>query len=103
MTIKHYPVKRQTLEEFAAEYGLIMRVYERPPSLDLPRYYAMFLNVERKAGEILCSEFGEGNTEQEAIAAYVKKLSGQRLVIDAYRPTRVDLLTAPELTYGGAS
>lgn len=102
LTIERYPVKRQTLAEFANEYGLTLRVYERPPGTSLPRFYASFPNVERKDNSILRSEFGDGTTEEEAIAAYATRLSGQLLVIDAYRPSRKDIV-APILTVEASS
>lgn len=75
---KIYPV---TLEEFADKHGLIMEVNERY-DLSLPKFYAQFKGVYRKAGEV-CIErcHGNGNTPEEAIEDYQNKISGKNLIL----------------------
>ena len=89
-TVKLQP--RSTLEEFADKHGLEMEVRERPEYLN-PDYvfYAQFKGVEVLEGRILASAYGEGNTPEEAIAAYAQEISEKHIVIDAYKTSRREI------------
>lgn len=79
-----------TLEQFADKYGLTMRVEERRYR-DLPRYHAAFDGVEVIEGLSLAGVHGNGETPGSAIADYAVRLRGQRIAVDAFRPTRREI------------
>lgn len=101
MKIKRQLVPEQAFEAFADEHRLTLIVVER--RMDdwqrrqcLPRFYAHFKDVEVKDGHILRGEFGNGHTEDEAIADYAAAISGAWLVVDAYGVARREI-QAPRL------
>ncbi len=91
-----------TLEAFADQHGLTMRVRERSRVNGLPRFYAYFDGVESTEGGMLTGTHGNGDTPEAAIAEYADLIAGRRLVLDAMRPTRREfqapnlLTTAPK-------
>lgn len=86
-------VPEMTLEQFANENELTMEVHERRVYREsADRYYAHFSRAEVKKDCILCSEYGDGNTPDDAIKNYGYKISMKLLVIDAYGPNRRELL-----------
>lgn len=105
--IEMHPRPTARIEEFADKYGLIMEVHERSardycagPWLERFRYFAHFKRAEIKEGRMLSSASGDGATPEEAIADYARNISGQLLIIDAYRDERCELhvpmLVAPD-------
>jgi hypothetical protein len=81
-----------TIEQFASEHGLTMEIGERPLPADSPsRYYAAFRKCEVMERGLLISEFGNGSTKAEAIAAYARRISMRRIVIDAYSKQRREI------------
>jgi len=77
---KHIPV--MTLEQFADQNNLALEINEREnPPYWTKRFYANFRNCEVKDGPLLCSAFGDGDTEEEAIEAYKKEIGQRCLVI----------------------
>jgi hypothetical protein len=92
MEIERTLLKQSTIEAFADEHGLVMDVHERRFDLGhARRFYAAFRHAEIKDGCILRGAYGDGATEQDAIAAYAREISMKRLVIDAYRPSRREI------------
>ena len=83
-----------SLDAFADEHRLIMRVTERAVDSGLPRYLARFEHVEISRHGLLIGEFGNGETPAEAIQNYAHLIRGQRLVFGAYGPDR-KTFTAP--------
>lgn len=79
---------RMTLEDFAERHGLRMIVGERSRRSGFPAYYASFERIEIKDGSILRGVSGDGETPEEAIADYAKKIAGERLVFGAYTDAR---------------
>lgn len=79
-----------TLEDFADRYDLMLEMKERGPDLrtrfKLPRWHCSFPNLETLEPGVLVHSFGNGETQEEAIADYCSKLSGSETKIDAYRP-----------------
>jgi hypothetical protein len=55
------------------------------------RFYAEFEHAEVKDGAILIGRFGDGATVEEALLDYMKKISGQLLIVDAYGPARQEI------------
>jgi len=90
-------LKRQTLEAFADEHGLVMETRERSRQHSIGewceslRWYAMFAHAELKEGGMLRGEIGNGDTQQAAIADYGNRISEKLLVIDAYGPNRREI------------
>ena len=98
-----YP--RMSLEEFANTHGLTLKITERVMDEwqrrnGIERFTAQFDGVEVGRDGILSGVYGNGNTESEAIADYVRKISRKpRLVVDAMKPTRRDIYRVPDLSY----
>lgn len=86
------PINRQTIEEFADNHNLEMEVRELHPENRVSQFYAHFKNAEVLRGRCLASVSGRGRTPELAIEAYAPQISGQRLVIDAYRDTRREIV-----------
>jgi hypothetical protein len=104
MEIVTEPVKRMRLSAFADQHGLRMKVIERKPGdlhpqfkYETNRWYAQFDNAEVKDGICLVGTFGNGATKAEAIKDYAKKISGKRLVIDAFNKEKRREIEAPML------
>ena len=84
-------IDRDNLESFAEKNNLVMEVHERS-HIDSPtRFYAHFKNAEIKDGSMLIGAYGDGSCEALAIKDYAKRISGQWLVIDAYKPARKEI------------
>lgn len=77
-----------TFKMFMKHYDLTLQVRERPKSYNLPIFYASFKGVEIKDGPMLCSDFGNGDTPEQAIEEYSKVLNGKLLVQDAMGSAR---------------
>jgi hypothetical protein len=95
-----------TLEEFAELHGLTMEVRERSKRQmqfngGLSRYFASFDRVEVMEGGMLSCQSGNGDTPAEAIAAYLPTIVGQRIVVNAMRPSRKEIDVPNELTFTG--
>lgn len=76
-------VSRMTLQGFAEQHNLVMEINERDPNEhpNLPRYYASFEHCEVKGDGVLIGEFGNGETPEEAMENYAKRISNKRLVL----------------------
>lgn len=81
MKIVRNNFKRTTLEEFADQHELVMEISERDtvayPSL--PRYFACFQHCELKCDGMLIGAYGNGDTPEEAMKDYAKRISGKAL------------------------
>ena len=95
MEIQTHTVKRQTIEEFADEHGLVMEVRERgrrlAEDMGLRRYYASFIGVDENGNGVLIGGFGNGDTPDEAIADYAARISELPLVVDAWKDSRREI------------
>lgn len=86
-----------TFDEFAAHHGLTMKCVERATrrshGMDLPRWYAAFDHADVSDQHALVGVTGNGDTPAAAIADYVKRITGQLLVIGAWGacPTRREI------------
>jgi hypothetical protein len=88
----------RTFAQWAEELDLTMHVSERMRDMwHYGRYYASFRNVEISERGLLVSASGNGDTPEEAIEAYANALvGGRRLVIDAYKESRREVVTPNE-------
>lgn len=87
-------IPESSLEAFAVAHDLTMEVVERGADMRTfvgSRYYANFVNVEVKEGNMLSSAFGNGNTPALAIAEYTRRISEKLLIVDAYKPQRREI------------
>jgi hypothetical protein len=94
MRIERHTIPTMSLRQLADKYDLTMEVMERNKSLrgyGLPRFHASFRKIEEKDGLILRSPAGNGETEDEAITDYARKISGSFLVYDAMGGGRIDI------------
>ena len=92
MKIHRYEVKRMPLVEFADFHGLVMEIHERRVyGKQVSRYWAKFEGAEVKDGGLLAGVFGNGDTEELAMAAYAKRISEKLLVLNACRSDRVEI------------
>lgn len=86
---------RQTIEDFADEYDLIMEVTERRPELcgfeNYNKHYACFQSAEIAAGGILQGAHGNGATPEAAIRDYKRNIAGRTLVVDAMKLSRREI------------
>lgn len=105
MKIEISRLDRMSLEDFADEYGLTMKVREKLVTKSIsglnpegPVFRASFYQLEIKIGACLHSAFGSGKTVEEAIGNYAKAISGCKAVIRAGYD-REDI-KVPLLTYG---
>jgi hypothetical protein len=74
------------LRRFAELHNLSLYVNER--DIEAPRqyhFYAYFKNVSFKDGDMMRAPFGEGATEDDAVADYAALLSGKILIEDSQR------------------
>lgn len=86
----------ETIQKFAESYDLTMRISYRT-AVDLPPVYARFDRTDVKDGIILRSVCGNGQTEDEAIEAYRKGISGKPLVVRALTDGSRTAIQVPEL------
>lgn len=83
MKIEKHLKKEMTLEKFAEKHDLIMQIYDRGTRrLFFKRYFAHFKNADIEEGGLLKSETGDGDTINEAIDDYARKISERTLVVD---------------------
>ena len=89
MEIQCNEIKEMTIEEFADANNLIMEVHERRTDIkDNARFYAHFKKCEVQEDGMLIGTYGNGNTQEAAIAAYALKIHLKTIVIDAYGADR---------------
>ena len=92
MKTEYDRIPEGTIEEFADRYNLVMKVSERKlPAGDPSRYYASFAKCDVLKDGMLCGQFGNGVTPEEAIKNYTRCIHLERLVIDALRDSRREI------------
>lgn len=92
MKIENHFVEEMTIEDFADKHNLTMSVHERSKIFNLPKFYAHFKDIEISKGMMLYSISGDGSTPEEAIVNYTSQISEQRLVTNAMRSSRKEIL-----------
>lgn len=87
-----YDVEPVELGDFAERYGLTMQLWRANG-----RYIAGFDGVYVQNGLCLLDQGGTGATEDEAIAAYARRIAGRRLVrtITGYHRNEQQEFNAP--------
>jgi hypothetical protein len=106
VTIKRVAGGPLKFSEFMERHGLELEINERPLSLMRnmrmspdARYYASCKNLEIKDGGCLVGASRSGATPAAAAQAYCIRLQGERLVLNAYKSTRVEFEAPNELTF----
>lgn len=107
MKVEYNFIEMSTLEEFAKKHYLTLVVTERTKKeIDFcasihggygHRFYVEFKHGDIKKGIMLHSTFGNGNTIEDAVNDYAKKISGEILVIDALTENRREI-RVPQLS-----
>jgi len=93
MKINRERVEEMTIEEFADMHGLTMNVFERRVGIgDSMRFYAEFAKVDVMDGGCLRGVYGNGATEEQAIADCAKKISLERVVVNAMGTNRREIV-----------
>ena len=96
MKVEIVPLERMSIQEFANQHGLVMKVHERDTShWPDARWFARFDQFELKDGSFLVSTFGNGSTVDEAISNYCELISGKYGVINAYLHSRKEVYKIP--------
>lgn len=94
MKIKRNFMPWISLDEFADEHNLTLEINERDLSIKAPRFYTQFKYTEVDSGNVV---YGDGNTEDEAIEDYCKKISGQIIIIHAGNDDKKQTIKVPLL------
>ena len=101
VTINRCPVKtkqnhKKELFDFGEKIGAELVVNERSPIYRKKgtRYYAYFKELHIISGDLIITTFGDGDTINEAIKDYSKRISGQQI-----RYVNMKEFTAPILFY----
>jgi len=90
--IKREMLARMSIEEFAEENDLTMKVVERKHyDHKGQRFYAVFDGAEVKGDSVLMGLYGDGETEEEAIRSYAQVISGKTIVFNAEKKYRLEL------------
>lgn len=90
MKINFLPEKE--ILDFEKEIGYEMTVNEREVNRnELARFYVCFENGESMEGGCLVSYHGNGNTIDEALKDYCKKISCRKMVFGAYTDGRREI------------
>lgn len=99
MKIERNFIPEIDIAKFAEANGLTMQVNERRNHAPEARFYAHFKNCEVMDGGCLIGNFGNGATEDQAIAEYASAISLKRVAIDAGDPAKRVEINVPRLTY----
>lgn len=93
MKVELHLIEETSIEQFADNHGLVMVVRERPNDrrAGLCRFYAQFKGAEIKEDCFLVGMFGDGNTPEDAIYDYSKRISRKLLVVDAMANSRREI------------
>jgi hypothetical protein len=87
MQIKDETYPETIFENFAKKHDLVLVIKERPVVRGLSRYYAYFENTELMENGCLVGAFGNGQTKDDAISDYARRILGYRLVVNASSKT----------------
>lgn len=79
-----------TIEGFALQHDLTLEMHRRDGAAQ-PQYFCRFGRCEVMDNGLLVGAHGNGETEAEAIADYAAAISGRRLAVNAYLPTRYEI------------
>lgn len=91
--------KPQNILEFEIQNNLDLIVTQRPVYMNPDnKYYVKFNNSEVKGMGVLTGVTGYGNTVEDAVKDYCKRISGKTLVLDAYTNNRKEI-NLPDLYY----
>ncbi len=82
-------IKTQQILELEKVIGRELIVNERSDP-KLKKYYVSFLNGEISEGILLIGYCGDGNTINQALKDYCKKISNKTIVFNAYCSNRVE-------------
>ena len=83
---------RNTIKAFAEQHDLTIIIRERPEFLwNNGRFTASFEGADEKGDGVLIGTYGNGNSHEEAIRDYAKKISSKTLVFGAYTPDRKEI------------
>jgi hypothetical protein len=85
-------IQTKEILDFEKENNLELIINERPSHFRLPKYYASFKNTEVMENGCLSSEFGNGDTIDEAITNYGKNIECKRLAIDSHSDYRREVV-----------
>ena len=99
MKIERENRAERNIQQFADEHQLTMRVTEYASPPRTWRFAASFKGVEVMEPCVLVGVYGDGNTENEAIADYAKRISGKRLAENAMSPERREFYAPQFLPY----
>lgn len=94
MEIVRNLTEEMTLEEFADKHGLRMEVNERGHERGSPsNFYAHFEDfaLQSECGYFLIGTYGNGATEEEAIANFAKEITRRVIVIDSHGESRREI------------
>jgi hypothetical protein len=99
MKIERVFLSEVTLESFADKYDLTLLVVERAQfrSFGIARFYTHFKNTEIMDNGFLVSTTGEGDTPEEAIQDYARKIAGKRIAWKAYQRQRQEIQVPEKL------
>jgi len=96
MKVDIVPLERMSIQDFAYQDGLVIKVIERVSShWPYCRWFARFDGFELKEGSCLVSTFGNGSTVDEAIANYCSLISEKHGVVNAYLGSRKEIYRIP--------
>lgn len=86
-------IPESTIEAFAEKHGLEMEVRERGADRLswTKRFSAKFKGVEVIGNHVLSSEFGGGDTPEEAIQAYAQSISEKLITPDGVSSNRREI------------
>jgi len=93
--VRSKKAKKVGLDEFATKNGLALEITRGDTG-----YSCSFIPfAEIKAGSILITVNGYGDTELAAIKDFIQNVSGQVIVLDAYDKKKRREIQVPELFY----
>lgn len=84
-------IKTKEILELEKEISYELEVNERPIDSGGPQFYVCFPNGDIMYDGGLIGKYGNGNTVDEALSDYCKRISGRRIVFDAYTPERKEI------------
>jgi hypothetical protein len=94
-------LERMTLEQFANKHELVMEIYERPHDITWAEpFYANFVHAELAENGCLVGAYGNGYSPEDAIKDYAKRISGKRLVLNAFTNEKRKEILVPILIEG---
>ncbi len=99
--IKDIEIKDIEILDFEKELSLELVINERNGANTQytgKKYYCSFEDIEVKDGIMLVSAFGNGNTIDESIKAYCKRIGNKFLVQGSHTKNRIEI-ASPKLVH----